>query len=70
MRLWAWAGVGIAWISGSASGADYGGPLLDEKGRVLGLTISGRAPNGAPIGLNFFIPIDDALKALALKSAG
>jgi S1-C subfamily serine protease len=47
-----------------------GGPLLDEKGRVLGLTVSGRAPNGAPVGLNFFIPIDDALRALALKSAG
>jgi S1-C subfamily serine protease len=47
-----------------------GGPLLDEQGRVLGLTVSGRAPDGAPVGLNFFIPIDDALKALALKSAG
>jgi len=47
-----------------------GGPLLDEKGRVLGLTVSGRAPDGAPVGLNFFIPIDDALRALALKSAG
>jgi S1-C subfamily serine protease len=47
-----------------------GGPLLDEKGRVLGLTVSGRAPEGAPVGLNFFIPIDDALRALALKSAG
>jgi len=44
-----------------------GGPLLDEKGRVLGLTVSGRAPDGAPVGLNFFIPIDDALRALALK---
>jgi S1-C subfamily serine protease len=46
-----------------------GGPLLDEKGRVLGLTVSGRAPDGAPVGLNFFIPIDDALRALALKPA-
>lgn len=47
-----------------------GGPLLDEKGRVIGLTVSGLAPNGAPIGLNFFIPIDEALRALALTPAG
>jgi serine protease Do len=47
-----------------------GGPLLDEKGRVIGITASGLAPNGSPIGLNFFIPIDDALKALSLTMAG
>jgi serine protease Do len=47
-----------------------GGPLLDEKGRVIGLTVSGQAPNGDPIGLNFFIPIDEALKALSLTAAG
>ena len=46
-----------------------GGPLLDEKGRVIGLTVSGLAPNGAPIGLNFFIPIEDALRALNLQPA-
>src|SRR6185437_11851939 len=43
-----------------------GGPLLDEKGRVIGLTESGLAPDGSPIGINFFIPIGDALRALAL----
>jgi serine protease Do len=46
-----------------------GGPLLDEKGRVIGLTVSGQAPNGDPIGLNFFIPIGEALKALSLAPA-
>ena len=46
-----------------------GGPLLDEKGAVIGLTASGREINGAPVGLNFFIPIDDALKALAITPA-
>ncbi|MGH6910439.1 MAG: S1C family serine protease, partial [Phenylobacterium sp.] len=46
-----------------------GGPLLDEKGAVVGLTVSGLAPEGSPVGLNFFIPIDDALRALALKPA-
>jgi S1-C subfamily serine protease len=46
-----------------------GGPLLDEKGQVIGMTVSGRALNGLPIGLNFFIPIEDALRALALTPA-
>ncbi|HZZ32772.1 MAG TPA: S1C family serine protease [Phenylobacterium sp.] len=45
-----------------------GGPLLDETGRVIGLTASGQTLNGAPIGLNFFIPIDDALKTLNLTA--
>lgn len=47
-----------------------GGPLLDDKGSVVGLTVSGLEPDGAPVGLNFFIPIDDALKALAIVPAG
>jgi S1-C subfamily serine protease len=46
-----------------------GGPLLDDKGDVVGLTVSGAAPNGAPVGLNLFIPIDDALRALSLEAA-
>jgi S1-C subfamily serine protease len=41
-----------------------GGPLLDEAGRVIGLTASGELVNEAPVGINFFIPIDDALKTL------
>jgi S1-C subfamily serine protease len=47
-----------------------GGPLIDSKGRVIGITVSGLAPAGTPIGLNFFIPIDDALRALSLSPAG
>lgn len=43
-----------------------GGPLLDETGQVIGLTSSGQIINGAPVGINFFIPIDDALKTLNL----
>jgi serine protease Do len=45
-----------------------GGPLLDETGQVIGLTASGRTINGAPVGINFFIPIDDALKTLNLTA--
>lgn len=46
-----------------------GGPLLDENGAVIGVCVSGYEVNGAPAGINLFIPIDDALKALALTPA-
>jgi serine protease Do len=43
-----------------------GGPLLDDKGAVVAITVSGILPDSMQMGLNFFIPIDDALKALSL----
>jgi S1-C subfamily serine protease len=45
-----------------------GGPLLDEAGRVVGMTVSryASAPEDGIQGLNFFIPIEDALRFLAL----
>lgn len=46
-----------------------GGPLLDEAGAVIGICVSGMDINGAPVGINLFIPIDEALKALALTPA-
>jgi len=42
-----------------------GGPLLDEKGAVVGITSSGMDPSKGSA-LNFFIPIGDALDFLAL----
>jgi len=46
-----------------------GGPLLDEKGAVVGITVSGRTiAGGAPTGFNFFIPIADALQALSIAA--
>jgi S1-C subfamily serine protease len=46
-----------------------GGPLLDEKGAVVGVAVSGVGQDKAPRGINFFIPIGDALDFLALKPA-
>lgn len=43
-----------------------GGPLLDASGNVIGVTVFGVQPAGGSIGLNFFIPIDQALAALSL----
>jgi len=44
-----------------------GGPLLDEQGRVLGFTDKGLRSPDAPTGLNFFVPIDDALRFLSAE---
>ena len=44
-----------------------GGPLLDEKGAVVGLAVSGLVQDKAPRGINFFIPIGDAVDFLGLK---
>lgn len=45
-----------------------GGPLLDESGRVVAMTVSRYASESSDgiQGLNFFIPIEDALSFLAL----
>lgn len=52
-----------------ATHGNSGGPLVDEKGAVVGLAdLTVDASNGSTI--NFFIPIGEALQALALKPAG
>jgi S1-C subfamily serine protease len=44
-----------------------GGPLLDDSGHVLGLVSRGVSLLGvAPVGLNMFVPIGDALDFLSL----
>jgi S1-C subfamily serine protease len=43
-----------------------GGPLVDDKSAVVGMTVSGRQPAGSQVGVNFFIPIRDALGFLAV----
>ncbi len=47
-----------------------GGPLLDETGAVVGITVAIRTIAGAPTGFNFFIPIVDALKSLSIAVDG
>lgn len=43
-----------------------GGPIVDSKGNVVGMTASGLATQGMPIGMNFFIPISEALTCLGI----
>lgn len=45
-----------------------GGPLIDSKGNVVGMTVSGIQLKGVvPTGLNFFIPIQEVLNALNIE---
>jgi len=43
-----------------------GGPLLDAKGSVIGISVAGLGAKGIA-GMNFFIPIGDALAKLNIE---
>ena len=45
-----------------------GGPLLDDKGQVIGITDWGIGGDSGNLNLNFFIPIGDALRVLGLTA--
>ena len=53
-------------------GGNSGGPLLDENGNIIGVTVSGYFDDSAKssVGLNFFIPIADALEKLDITING
>jgi S1-C subfamily serine protease len=44
-----------------------GGPLLDEQGRLLGVAVAGYRVGNAPVDLNLFIPIKDAIDFLGIQ---
>jgi serine protease Do len=48
-------------------GGSSGGPLLDPSGNVIGIAVSGIGPGQLNAGLNFFIPIEDALSYLNIQ---
>lgn len=43
-----------------------GGPLLDSSGNVVGVTAGGIGAGGAPVGVNFFIPLLEIEKYLPI----
>ena len=59
-------GMGFIQSDAQVTHGDSGGPLLDANGAVVGLTDFGVDPAKGG-GLNFFIPIDDALKTLGVE---
>jgi serine protease Do len=62
---------GLAMIQSDAAvdHGNSGGPLVDDQGRIVALTVSAYSPDDVGHNINFFIPIDDALKALGLSAA-
>ena len=52
-------------------GGNSGGPLLNESGNVIGISVRGISAGGSKLsaGLNFFIPIQDAMDAMKIKLA-
>ncbi|WP_323029442.1 S1C family serine protease [Castellaniella defragrans] len=44
-----------------------GGPLVTSNGKVVGIAVSGIQIGSAGQGINFFIPIDDALESMDIK---
>jgi serine protease Do len=63
---------GFAFIQSDVgvNSGNSGGPLLDEKGRVIGITVIKLFADEGQRNLNLFIPIGDALDFLALKTGG
>lgn len=53
----------------SVQPGNSGGPLTDASGNVVGLTVFGVASRGVAVGLNFFVPIDDALSSVGIDRA-
>ena len=43
-----------------------GGPIVDSKGNVVGMTEAGLSTQGVPLGMNFFIPISEALTCMGV----
>jgi len=53
----------------SVNHGNSGGPLLDDKGVVVGLAESSYGVGGVPVDINLFTPVDDAMFSLNLTAA-
>jgi S1-C subfamily serine protease len=62
-------GSGLEYIQADVDiqAGNSGGPLLDASGNVIGISVAGIREGGVMTGINFFVPIQDALSRLKLK---
>lgn len=51
-------------------GGNSGGPLLDANGNITGMAVGGLTDEGTGLGLNYFIPIGEALDRLDIHLSG
>jgi len=60
---------GYEWIQSDTaiSPGNSGGPLLDKRGSVVGISTAGYQAGQSQVGLNLFIPIADALAFVGLR---
>lgn len=60
---------GYPWIQSDVAinPGNSGGPLLNEQGSVVGISTAGYFPSGSQTGLNFFVPIHDAIRYLGVN---
>ncbi|MGE0117787.1 MAG: S1C family serine protease [Dongiaceae bacterium] len=64
---------GEPWIQSDVNvqPGNSGGPLLDDRGNIVGITSRGAPTDaGTPSGVNFFVPITEALSRLGLSPKG
>jgi S1-C subfamily serine protease len=66
IRVFAQTGIRLIQSDAAISPGNSGGPLFDENGNVIGISVSSAADDSAQ-NLNNFIPIGEALEALNLK---
>lgn len=73
-RIYKDDGIRLPFIQGDVQvhAGSSGGPLLDEYGNIAGMSVSGVSytPLGFGTGLNFFVPIAEALRALDITIDG
>lgn len=59
---------GLLYIQSDAaiSSGNSGGPLINQKGEIVGISTAGIQSGGSQIGLNLFVPIQQALEYLGV----
>lgn len=60
-------GLGYIQSDVTVNTGNSGGPLLDETGVVIGITVIGVRLGASPTGINLFVPVGDAIDKLALR---